>query len=184
MEKKAWVAMGAVLLMAVPVSGLAEGKNDNNPFERVWDAIVSLEERVDSQGEEYVTKTQHEGDVALLQGKIDSLTCRLDGGEGCAGEDDDDGDDDGGGGSEEEYLHCGIGICRNAVRKYIDGVLQECVPGEPQMEVCDGLDNDCDGMSDEDFGNIGGYCEIYDETGTHTGTYICAGTGGSVCQIW
>ena len=30
---------------------------------------------------------------------------------------------------------------------------QECVPGDPTEEICDGLDNDCDGEIDEDLGS-------------------------------
>ena len=34
----------------------------------------------------------------------------------------------------------------------VEGKLQKCVPGEPKGEVCDQMDNDCDGETDEDLG--------------------------------
>jgi hypothetical protein len=181
MEKKAWVAMGAVALMAVPVLGLAGEKNDNNPFERLWDAIAQLEERLDSSDDVYVTSADHEADVASLQGQIDSLACRMDGGEGCAGEDEgeDDGDDEGSGSDDEGYLKCGTGACANAVPKVIDGVPQECVPLPPQIEMCDAIDNDCDGESDEDIEGLNESCA------GGAGVLACSPDGGGViCKTW
>jgi hypothetical protein len=49
-------------------------------------------------------------------------------------------------------LVCGTGVCRVLVPACDDtGALELCVPGEPGDEICnDGLDNDCDGLIDED----------------------------------
>ncbi len=35
----------------------------------------------------------------------------------------------------------------------MSGVLQTCTPGTPGTEVCNGLDDDCDGQTDEDLGS-------------------------------
>lgn len=46
-------------------------------------------------------------------------------------------------------LACGVGECRLVVVECVDGRLQECTPKAPGTEVCDGLDNDCNGLADD-----------------------------------
>ncbi len=48
---------------------------------------------------------------------------------------------------------CGKGVCAHTVPVCSNGELQVCDPTEGiGPEVCDGLDNDCDGLTDEDQG--------------------------------
>lgn len=42
-----------------------------------------------------------------------------------------------------------VGACQNTVSNCVGGVPQTCSPGTPTTEVCDNLDNDCDGLVDE-----------------------------------
>ncbi|MCA9542391.1 MAG: hypothetical protein KC620_26020, partial [Myxococcales bacterium] len=46
---------------------------------------------------------------------------------------------------------CGMGPCERRA-ECVDGVESECVPGLPGVEVCNNIDDDCDGTTDEDAG--------------------------------
>ena len=69
----------------------------------------------------------------------------------CDGKDNDcDGDED----EDLEELSCGLGVCEHSVPVCVDGVPQVCNPFEGQEpEVCNGLDDDCDGEEDDDMGD-------------------------------
>lgn len=59
------------------------------------------------------------------------------------------------GAADESYLptttSCGVGECSaNGEMVCVDGYLRDtCAPGTPLAEVCDGKDNDCNGVSDD-----------------------------------
>ncbi len=62
-----------------------------------------------------------------------------------------------------ETTTCGLGVCESEGSKACrNGTLEEiiCSPGTPEPEVCDGLDNNCDGQTDEGCDDDGdGYCD-------------------------
>ena len=74
----------------------------------------------------------------------------------------------------------GVGACKMSGTYYCDNLNHEvkcnAIPSQPSDEVCgDGIDNDCDGQTDNDPElNLGGVCNV--------GLGICERQGGYVCR--
>ncbi len=92
-------------------------------------------------------------------------------------------DDDCDGVADEDYVStatsCGVGACASTgVTSCVAGVVQDsCTPGTPGAEICDGLDNDCDGTTDN--GLTAPLNDLQD--GVCSGsTKTCSGAGGWV----
>jgi hypothetical protein len=68
---------------------------------------------------------------------------------------------------------CGTGACASTgATSCVNGtVVDSCSPGTPSAEVCDGLDNDCDGLADDNIASIPTSC----------GAGACAAFGSTVC---
>jgi len=80
------------------------------------------------------------------------------------------------GDTETKLISCGVGVCYSEatqVKTCVDGTWGQwvgvCVAGTPTIEICDGLDNDCDGSIDE-----GGVCDVecYDDNDCGTNHWI------------
>ena len=59
-----------------------------------------------------------------------------------------------------------------------------CQPiNTPGAELCDGLDNDCDGSVDETFPTLGQTCSDGPAPCNFNGTFVCDGSGGLKCDV-
>ena len=81
-------------------------------------------------------------------------------------------------GLAEVLLECGVGEClAQGLRSCIGGTWEEdCTPGLPSDEICDGLDNDCDADIDEDLALVPTVCGV--------GECIASGTASCVAGNW
>lgn len=78
----------------------------------------------------------------------------------------------------------GKGECKSDGVLVCDGDTRVCdaVLGLPTDEICDGLDNDCDGQVDEDF-DVGAICTLGTGVCARTGTIVCQPMGFSACNV-
>lgn len=68
-----------------------------------------------------------------------------------------------------------VGLCKSGTQICVKGAWESCKNQVlPQKELCDNLDNDCDGSIDEDFPNLTQPCTI--------GKGICVSSGKFVCS--
>ena len=74
-----------------------------------------------------------------------------------------------------------FGLCLGFETCQADSGWSECDAMEPAAEICDGVDNDCDGAIDEDQPATLP-CFESNEFGVCTGVEICLGQAGWVCQ--
>jgi hypothetical protein len=81
---------------------------------------------------------------------------------------------------------CGVGECGSTGTETCTAGTwgsDTCTPGTPSAELCDGLDNNCDGAVDEDFTNLGTGCTAGIGACEATGSYICSADGlGTECD--
>ncbi len=87
----------------------------------------------------------------------------------CNGEDDDcDGEIDEGLGGVE-IIECGVGACaaRGKQTCYNGEIVSRCTPGAPTDEICNEIDDDCDGEVDEDVGGQTTYAADEYSAGGH-----------------
>jgi uncharacterized protein (TIGR03382 family) len=85
---------------------------------------------------------------------------------------------------------CGIGACERNGYDCHNGMLSTCTPGTPSEEICDGKDNDCNGVIDDGcFCRIGDVRQCYtgpsntkDAGVCHGGTRPCIDGGYTKCE--
>ena len=98
--------------------------------------------------------------------------------ETCDGLDNDcDGDADEELAGAGDPCRVGLGLCQREGTLVCDAeqhaVLCDAEPGDPLAETCDGLDNDCDGVTDEELAGLGDACTVGSGPCEREGIMIC-----------
>lgn len=123
-------------------------------------------------------------DADTLEEGLQPTTIQISVPETCNGEDDDlDGVVDNGF-SLGEPCTSGLGVCFREGLLVCDqdgAAVCDAVPGTPELEVCDGIDNNCDGQSDEGFG-LGEPCSVGQGECLSVGEVVCSPSGATVCS--
>ncbi len=75
------------------------------------------------------------------------------------------------------------GLDNNCDMQVDEGLLNACgICGEVPTEICDGQDNDCDNLVDEGFINLGEPCDVGLGQCRAVGTFVCS-NGAEVCSV-
>ncbi|MGM0577006.1 MAG: putative metal-binding motif-containing protein [Myxococcota bacterium] len=104
-------------------------------------------------------------------------------------------DDDCDGETDEDYVpvtDCGTGVCQtnNTPSSCVGGIETDCQPGSPTGDdsACNGLDDNCDGSTDENY--VQTRCDSEADADTcRTGLTTCSGgdetcQGDAACEAW
>ena len=158
--KQKLVTVVLLSLLVLPAFSRAQGSAPDNPFQRLWAAVAELEARLTAVEAD---QSEREQRLTDLEAQVEALTACLADEASCQLGGDEEGGGDGEGGSgqpEPRWVSCGKGACRNTVGYFAGQPEPECVPyPAASTDVCDGLDNNCDGRSDEDFFLLGQACD-------------------------
>ena len=82
--------------------------------------------------------------------------------------------------ADTSVLSCGLGECYREVLRCSNGVVNTCQTGDSSNESCDGLDNNCNGTTDEGNPGGGAACDSPLFGPCKAGTTVCQ-SGQVVC---